>query len=389
MRILLVCPSVPQPPSHGTSRLVAAQLLEHLADQHAFALIAAGGPDDSATAHTWLASVAAPVEIVPAHRMRHPLSGRPGKGVQTLAMALRRVSAAFRPDVVHLEGALLAPLTRETSAPCVLSSHGSPVADAPGGGRQAPAWQRLRARLDARRETGWAREWLSGVTTCVVECEDDRRISSARVPAERIAVIPGGIDAERYAYRRRGHASRLVFTGDLSRPSDLDAARRLATSILPLVRRRIPRADLLIAATGDAQAAHELGRLDGVRVESRLADLRPSLWGAGVYVSPLADGAGRASRLLEACALGTPVVASSASLARLDDVVPGQHVLSAEDDADFADAVGLLVREPVVATTLARNARALVEQGRTWRTLASRYDDVYQQLGGRPMERAA
>jgi glycosyltransferase involved in cell wall biosynthesis len=390
MRILLVCPAVPQPPSHGTSRLVASPLLDHLGERHAFALVAAAGPGDSGTARTWLASAAAPVEIVSAHRMRHLLSGRPAEGLRVLAAALRRASAAFRPDVVHLESALLAPLARVAGVPCVLVCHESPVTRARGAGRYpAPTWQRLRARLDERHETAWARQWLGGVTACVVECEDDRRISSAHVPLEQIEVIPSGIDAERYACRRVGHASRLVFTGDVSSPGDLDAAHRLATSILPMVRRRIPRAELLIAATGDAEAAHDLARLEGVRVESRLADLRPSLWGAGIYVSPLAAGGGRASRLLEAFALGTPVVASAASLSRLDDVVPGQHVLVAEDDTDFADAVGLLMREPVMAATLAHNARGLVERCRTWYTIAQRYDDLYQRLGQPPMERAA
>jgi glycosyltransferase involved in cell wall biosynthesis len=390
MRILLVCPAVPQPPSHGATRLVASQLIDHLGERHAFAVIAAAGPGDTATAHTWLASAAAPVEIVPVHRMRHPLSGRPAEGLRALDTALRRAIAAFRPDVIHLESALLAPLARVAGLHCVLSCHEPPAAGARGAGRcLAPTWQRLRARLDERRETSWAREWFGAVTACVVECEDDRRISSAHVPFEQIEVIPGGIDAERYAYRRIGNAGRLVFSGDVSSPGDLDAARRLATSILPLVRRRIPRAELLIAATGDAEAAHDLGRLEGVRVESRLADLRPSVWGAGVYVSPLATGAGRAPRLLEALALGTPVVASAASLSRVDDVVPGHHVLGAEDDADFADAVGLLMREAVVATTLARNARALIERCRTWRTIAQRYDDVYQRLGQQAMERAA
>jgi hypothetical protein len=47
------------------------------------------------------------------------------------------------------------------------------------------------------------------------------------------------------------------------------------------------------------------------------------------------------------------------------------------------------MREPVVATTLARHARALVERCRTWHTIAQRYDDVYQRLGQQPRERAA
>jgi glycosyltransferase involved in cell wall biosynthesis len=64
-------------------------------------------------------------------------------------------------------------------------------------------------------------------------------------------------------------------------------------------------------------------------------------------------------------------------------------VLAADGDADVADAVALLMREPVVASTLARNARALVERARGWRTVTQRYEAVYRRLGERPLERAA
>jgi len=39
------------------------------------------------------------------------------------------------------------------------------------------------------------------------------------------------------------------------------------------------------------------------------------------------------------------------------------------------------MREPVVANTIARNARELVEQSLTWRAVAERYDDVYHRVG--------
>jgi glycosyltransferase involved in cell wall biosynthesis len=112
------------------------------------------------------------------------------------------------------------------------------------------------------------------------------------------------------------------------------------------------------------------------------------VWGAAVYVSPL-TGVGRTTGLLEALALGTPVVGSPASLSRLDAVVAGHHVLSADSDADFVDAVCLLMREPVVANTIARNARELVERSLTWRAVTQRYDDVYRRIVQPRMEQAA
>ena len=386
MRILLVTPALPHRPSASdATRVFASQLIDHLSARHAFGVVAATGPADTA-ACAWLAGHAAPVELVPTRHWHRARSSRPAAGLRALAAALGRAVAAFQPDVVHLETAVFAPLARVARAPCVLACHDAPRAD---DAVPARGWQRLRARLARRREHDWARAWLDAASGCVVESEHDRRAMAAYLPFERVDVVCSGIDAERYAYRRIGNPGRLVFTGDLGRPDDLAAARRLATSILPAIRRQNPRADLVIASTGAAGPARDLGRLDGVRVEGWLADVRPTVWNAAVYVSPVASSVGRTRRLLEALALGTPVVASPASLSRLDAVVPGHHVLSADSDAEVAEAVSLLMREPVIANTIARNARDLVERSLTWRAVTQRYEHVYRRIAEVRLERAA
>jgi glycosyltransferase involved in cell wall biosynthesis len=390
MRILVVSPVLPHLPSHDATRLAPSQLIDQLNGRHAVGVVAATSTVDTPAVRTWLAARTAWRETIPTARWRRPISGRPADGLQALAAAVRRATVAFRPDVVHLEGSVLAPLARVASAPSVLACHESAVMRARETARHAALpWRRVRARLDEHVETTWERDWLGGVAACVMDSEEDRHAVSTHVPFERVEVIPAGIDATQYAYRRIGEADRLIFTADLGMPRDVEAARRLATSILPLLRRRAPRAELLVASAESAAPARDLAALDGVRVEGSLADLRPSVWSGAVYVSPLASGFGRKARILEAMSLGTPIVASSASLSGLDDVLPGHHVLTAETDADFADAVSLLMREPVVANTIARNARNLVEQGLTWATVVQRYEALYARLVSAPAEMAA
>jgi glycosyltransferase involved in cell wall biosynthesis len=390
MRILVVTPVLPHLPSYDAARLAPSHLVDHLSAGHAVAVVSAIGRGDTPAARAWLTARTERLETVPACRWRHPLSGRPAAGLTALAAALRRAYAAFSPDVVHIEGTLLAPLARVTGVPTVLAGHESAVLRARDASRHFGApWRHVRARIDERVETAWERSWFAGVAACVVASEDDRRATASHLPFERIEIIPAGIDATQYAFRRIGDAARLIFTGDLETPRDVEAARRLAASILPRVRRRVPRAELLVAGAESGAAARDLAGMDGVRVEGSLADLRPSLWSAGAYVSPLGSGCGRKARILEAFALGTPVVASAASLSGLADVLPGHHVLTAETDAEFADAVALLMREPVVANQIARNARDLVERRFTWRAMAQRYEALYARLAAAPATAAA
>lgn len=127
--------------------------------------------------------------------------------------------------------------------------------------------------------------------------------------------------------------------------------------------------------------SHDAARL----APSHLIDQLSERHAVGVIAATF----GRTARVLEALALGTPVVATSASLSGLDDVLPGHHVLTAQTDAEFADAVALLLREPVVANTIARNARDLVERRFTWRTVVQRYEALYARLAPARVERAA
>ena len=390
MRVLFVTPRLPYLPCHEAARLAASHLVEHLATHHTVAIVAATGGGDTPARRAWLASRAAVVETVPGGRWRRALSGRPADALGGLDRLFRWVAGGFAPDVIHLEGALLAPLARAAAAPTVLACHESATLRARDVRRAgSSAWRRLAARLDERMETAWARAWFGAATACVVESEDDRRALAEHVALERVEVIPAGIDDLKHAYRRSAEPWRLVFTGDLSAPRDVEAARRLAGAILPRVRREVPRAELLLAGTdGTADAARALGALPGVRVSGSLGDLRASVWGAAVYVSPLDAAFGRTARLLEPMALGTPVVASHATLSGLPGVVAGQHVLGAESDEEFASAVRRLLREPLLANTLARNARQLVERRFTWRTVAERYETLYTRLAPTPVARA-
>ena len=392
MRVLFVTTRLPHLPCHDAARLAASHLVDHLAGRHVLAVVAATGGGDTPAQRGWLTSRAARVETVSGAPWRRAWSGRPADGLDALAATARRVAADFAPDVIHLEGAVLAPLARAAGAPTVLACHESATLRARDVRRAGgSAWRRLAARVDERVETAWAREWFGAATACVVDSEDDRQALAEHVPFERIDVVPAGIDDVKHAYRRSSEAWRLVFTGDLDAPRDVEAARRLAGVILPRLRREVPRAELLVAGTdGAAGVTRTLGALPGVRVTGSLVDLRASVWGAGVYVSPLEAGFGRKARLLEPMALGTPVVTSRASLSGLPDVLPGHHVLTAESDDEFADAIRLLMHEPVVANTIARNARDLVERRFTWRTVAQRYEALYARLRpARAVEAAA
>jgi glycosyltransferase involved in cell wall biosynthesis len=248
----------------------------------------------------------------------------------------------------------------------------------------------LRAQLDERLEAEWARRWLPAATRCVVPTEADRLALAEHVAFDRIDVVPFGIDTGLYAPRSAGERGRLLFVGALDRPPHLEAARRLAGRVLPRVRAAVPHAELVIAGGGPSSTLRALAALPGVRVTGAPPDLRPTLWSAAVALVPDEAGPGVDAALLEAMALGTPVVTARRCLSGFEHVLAGQHVLVAEDDAETAAAATRLLREPVVAATLAANARDLVQRRYTWAAVARSYESLWANVAApRPVAVAA
>jgi len=84
-----------------------------------------------------------------------------------------------------------------------------------------------------------------------------------------------------------------------------------------------------------------------------------------VMIAPLFAGGGMRIKVLEAMALGKPIVATTLGAGGLD-VENGRDILIADDATAFANAVALLLRDPQMAARIGNAARE---------TVRSRYDN--------------
>jgi glycosyltransferase involved in cell wall biosynthesis len=96
-------------------------------------------------------------------------------------------------------------------------------------------------------------------------------------------------------------------------------------------------------------------------------------------------GGGTRLKILEALALGTPVVATTKGAEGLE-LVPGRDALIADGPADFAEAVLALLADPDLRARLSWHGRRLVEAHYDWAAIGQRLDVL---LADPPMRRVA
>ena len=220
---------------------------------------------------------------------------------------------------------------------------------------------------------------------CLVNSEEDRTALVAEAaPWRRIEFVPNGLDLESYPLGlAMPQPTTLVFHGAVTYAPNLDAIQHFAEEILPRVRAAIPEARLLV--TGRVSDPRLTVQAPGVEYTGYVPDVRPVVAGAIACPVPLRAGAGGARfKILEALALGTPVISTTIGVEGLG-VTHGRDVLLADEPAHFASHIVDVMQSPALRQSLSESGRRLIERSYDWATLGER---IVSMVGGLVARRA-
>jgi phosphatidyl-myo-inositol dimannoside synthase len=292
-----------------------------------------------------------------------------------------RVAQKKRATVMHghwvVPGGVIAAAARP-ALPLVVSLHGSDVFVA-----EHAAIGRVAAREVLRR---------AGLVTA---CSSDlaRRAIALGAPADRLEVVPYGVDVARF---KPAPGARDAVRAHLGIPPEaplLFAAGRLVRKKgFEYLIDAVPNVDAHLAIAGDGDLAEELrarayaaGVADRVHFLGDLPQGAVGDWfaGADVAVAPsVRDDSGNVDGLpntvLEALASGTPLVSTSAGgIASVVDDGRTGVIVPQRDAGALAAAIGGLLRDPDRRAGLGRAGRALVEARFGWEAVAARFESAY------------
>ncbi|MCS6981347.1 MAG: glycosyltransferase [Flavobacteriales bacterium] len=186
-----------------------------------------------------------------------------------------------------------------------------------------------------------------------------------RSPArEEVFIIPNGIDTSFYAPWPSERVWDVCFVGSLRYPSNTEAALFLARDVMPQVWRKKPNARLVLVGADPPWRVRRLrNRL--VHVTGRVSDTRAYYAASRVFCAPMFLNTGIQNKILEAMAMGLPVVTTS----RVNDAIkatPGEHLLIADEAAEMADHILNVLECKDLAAKLASHGRIFVQHQYSW-----------------------
>jgi glycosyltransferase involved in cell wall biosynthesis len=292
-----------------------------------------------------------------------------------------KLISSDRYDLVQVEWVEAAILVTKKQTPMVLDAHDVISKPAERRYRQAKGMRRIAAYLafQLMRNLEW--QITEKFDRIIVRSEVDRVYVHALAPGFAVSIIPhpAGLDITEKTYERK-MKSILFLASYKYRKTNVDAAHFFYRSVLPLVRKKIPDAEFIIAGYGPPEELLSFREKDPhVVIPGFVDDTDEYYKKASVFVAPILVGGGIIVKVLDAMAAGTPVVATTYGNEGIG-AKPGQDILIADDPERFAAMVVRVISDRAFAENLGNNGKNYIREHYSKEAVFSKLESLYEQL---------
>ena len=239
--------------------------------------------------------------------------------------------------------------------------------------QKAPLFLKSLFRKEALKiqneEEGMVR--LSDMTLAVTknDAEIIKRIN------DRCEIIENGVDVNKFVYGapEKSNRTKLLFVGNFSYFPNIDAIQFFYKEVFT----KLPEKFTL---TIIGKKVNDLGiKNPRVSLVEFVSDIQTAYSAADIFISPIRIGGGTNFKILEAMAMGVPVVAHSA---RVEDLgaVSGRELLTAEEGSAFIEQIELLSKDYVLSLSISKSAREFIEKKYAWDIIGKKLNTLWKNL---------
>jgi glycosyltransferase involved in cell wall biosynthesis len=232
--------------------------------------------------------------------------------------------------------------------------------------------ERIKAQMRWLKLQRYNSQLLNSFDAGTVASESEFQIIQKEFPAyqNKIEILPNGVDLRDYQDLmidcKPGH---IIFAGSFTYQANYQAMQWFVGEVFPLIREQYPDVRLII--TGD-HANLPLPSLDSIILAGYVNDIKSLVASCDVSIAPIWSGGGTRLKILEAMAVGTPVVATTKGAEGLA-AENETHMLLADDPRTFAEQVIRLLLSRELRQHISSNALTLVKDRYDWQNIMPKF----------------
>jgi glycosyltransferase involved in cell wall biosynthesis len=220
-------------------------------------------------------------------------------------------------------------------------------------------------------------------TVLAVSEQDKRALQEVAGESVSIEIVPITVDVESQEAiwaARKPQQNRLLTVGTMFWPPNSEGVSWWLREGYERLQVLCPDVTYDIVGARPPRTLQQLaGRYKGVNLHGYVADVTHFWTSATALVVPLLSGGGVRVKILEAMAMGVPVISTTIGCEGLA-VRDGEHLLIADTPEMFAQACNALLNDQELAGRLAQNARQLVIEEYDAKTALRKLDVIYEQF---------
>ncbi len=392
MRILFLCHRLPYPPDHG-AKIRPYQFIRYLSRKHAVTLVSLAHTDDEMTkGAVALAELCDEVivEVLPASARwikvgLSVLKTTPASVAYFWSDRLyKRVTKALAGrnfDVIYVFCSAMAPYVMGLAATGYRVMDFTDIDSAKW--FEYAQWKRYPLSWGYALEGAKLRRFEKRIAVNFDHCAvitpgelDDYRRFNVNTPC---SILPNGVDSEFFKKSTRvplqEESPVITFVGRMDYFPNIDGVLFFVREVFPLVQSSRPDAKLIIVGSDPVRSIRDLARRPNIFVTGHVPDVRPYLEDSMLSIAPLRIARGTQNKILEAMAMGVPVVATSRAARGVFSEL-SQHLLVADEPEAFADQVLALLNDNARRADLGRAGERALASLQGWAMSEKVLDEI-------------
>lgn len=396
MKILMITPYVPFPPSSG-GQIRTLNLLKYLSIKNEITLVCLYKFDEEKEHLTELQSYCKKIYFC--RRPEKPWTTKTILGsvfslnpfliVRNFSdeakEVLEKLFQQEKFDVIHVETFYVMPHLPKVTIPILLVEQTIEYKVYQHFVKSLPIFIKPLFFIDILKLKYWERYYWTKASLVATVSQSDKRLVKMLQPKIQPVIIPNGAGDEMVAKtlsKRNLNNPILLFQGNFLWLQNSEAASFLIKKILPLLKKELKNFKIIIAGQNAARKLN-LKSDDAFEVVDIPIDnskiVNELYQKATLFIAPIFGPGGTRLKILAAMANGLPVISTKTGISGLN-VSDGYNVLIAETPKQFVQKIKMILSNNKIYEKIQKQGYQIIKEKYNWKKVASNLEVVYQKL---------
>ena len=194
-------------------------------------------------------------------------------------------------------------------------------------------------------------------------------------------VIPAGADVHDFAPNPdiQPRPNTMCYIGGMDWMPNIEAMNWFVHDVMPLVLEKLPAVEFHLAGKRMSPEILEYRQRQNIFTHPDVPSASAFMQSHEILVVPLLSGGGMRLKIVEAMALGMPIISTRIGAEGIA-VRDGESILFAETPSEFVEKIQLLLSNPELKQRLGKEARHIALERYTWESIAEQQARFYELL---------